>query len=95
MKNKNVELKIIFVMIIIFFAAFLFYPAIRLAFKSFETSGGIGIDNYIKVLTGRDFTSAFVNSLNISIVSAVLSTLISFIMAYTINFTNTNRYIKK
>ncbi len=41
MKTKNTELKIIFVLIVLFFAAFLLFPAIRLALKSFECDGAL------------------------------------------------------
>lgn len=94
MKTENRELKIIFVVIILFFAGFLFYPAVRLAVKSFEVDGGFGLENYINVITEKDFLEALLNSINISLVSAVLSTFIAFIMAYTINYTNAHRYIK-
>lgn len=95
MKIKNTELKIIFLLILLFFAMFLFYPAIRLAYKSFQCNGSLGFSNYVDVITGKDFISALLNSINISVVSALISTFIAFIMAYTINYTNTNKYIKK
>lgn len=94
MKTRNTELKVIFIITILFFAGFLFYPAIRLAVKSFECDGGFGFENYINVITEKDFIQALLNSINISLVSAILSTFIAFIMAYTINYTNTHRYIK-
>ena len=94
MKTKNTELKIIFVLIILFFAVFLFFPAIKLALKSFECDGGFGFGNYVNVITEKNFLTALLNSINISIVSALLSTFIAFMMAYTINYTNANKYIK-
>ena len=95
MKTRNTELKVIFVLIILFFTAFLFYPAIKIAVNSFECDGGFGFGNYVKIITGREFLTALLNSINISVVSAILSTFIAFVMAYTINYTNANKYVKK
>ena len=58
MKTENRELKVIFVVIILFFACFLFYPAVRLAVKSFEVDGGFGLENYINVITEKNFLKA-------------------------------------
>lgn len=95
MKTKNTELKVIFVFIVLFFAIFLLFPAVKLALMSFWHNSSFGVENYITVITGKNFIQALLNSINISIVSAVLSTFIAFILAYTINYTNSNKYIKK
>lgn len=87
-QRKEKEIKGIFVVVIALFLVFLLIPILRLFAKSFEAQGGISLANYGEVLTSHGFMSAFAHSLIISSVSAVLTTLLAFILAYTINYTN-------
>ncbi len=83
---KEKEIKIIFLFVAALFAVFLLIPIARLFIKSFEFEGSIGLGNYIEVLTGRGFITAFGHSIAISSASAVVTTVLAFILTYTIHY---------
>ncbi len=89
-KKKYKEIKLIFVVITIFFLAFLVVPVLGLLVKAFLVDGntGLSLNNYIDVLSGKGFGRAVGNSLLISSCSALLTTAIAFFLAYTIHYTN-------
>jgi iron(III) transport system permease protein len=88
MTHKNREIKIVFAVLAVVFAVFLALPMIRLLYKSFLGSKGLSLDNYISVFTSRGFGRALGNSFLVSSVSAVVTTLLAFFLAYTIHYTN-------
>ena len=88
-QRKEKEIKGIFIIVTALFLIFLLIPILRLLWKSFESqTGGVGFGSYAEVLTSHEFMGAFGHSLIISSVSAVLTTLLAFLLAYTINYTN-------
>lgn len=95
-KRKYKEIKLIFIVIAIFFLAFLIVPVLGLLVKSFlaEGSTGLSLDNYIEVLRSKGFGKAVTNSLLISSCSALLTTAIAFFLAYTIHYTNVSEKYK-
>ena len=86
MIRKEREIKIIYILILVIFAAFLAIPIIRLLLESFLGEAGIG--NYVEVLTGRGFLKALGNSVAVSVSSALIATTLAFFMAYSIQYTN-------
>lgn len=63
--------------------------------KSFTGDGsGISLAHYAEVLTGRGFLGAMGNSLLISVCSALITTVLAFILAYTIHYTNLGKRYK-
>lgn len=88
MKAKNKEIKVIFIVIVLGFAAFLMWPVARLLLKSFVGDSGITLNFYKEVLTERGFMHALGNSFVVAGASAFLTTLIAFFLAYTIHYTN-------
>jgi iron(III) transport system permease protein len=93
-KQKNRQLRIIFIFVIAIFGIFLLLPTITLLLKSFITDNGISFESYMEMLGQKRFYKAFGNSLVVALFSGVLSTFLAFIMAYTINFTNLCKGIK-
>lgn len=93
-KKKNIEIKSIFVIILVVFLFFLVFPVIRLLAKSFIGEAGVTLGNYFSVFEGRGFLTALKNSFLIAGVSALVTTTVAFFMAYTIHYTNVNRHIK-
>ena len=86
--RKNIEIKLIFVLLAVFFAGFLAVPMLSVVVKSFTGDGsGISLAHYAEVLTGRGFLRAMGNSLLISVCSALITTVLAFILAYTIHYT--------
>lgn len=86
MIRKEREIKIIYILVLVIFAAFLAIPIIRLLLESFLGEAGIG--NYVEVLTGRGFLKALGNSVAVSVSSALIATTLAFFMAYSIQYTN-------
>ena len=87
-RKKELEIKGIFVLVVLVFLIFLLVPLARLFLKSFVGDAGLTPDFYGEVLTGRGFLRAFGNSLAISSVSAVVTTLLAFILAYGVHYCN-------
>lgn len=80
MQKKNREIKLIFTVLAVFFAAFLAVPMIQVLMKSVLSDEGAGVTfaNYVEVLTGKDFLQALGNSFVVSACSAVLTTILAF-----------------
>ena len=93
--KKELELKTIFVCVVCPFLIFLVIPLVRLLGKSFAGDAGITLEHYKAVLTGRGFMTAFAHSLIISSVSAVVTTILAFILAYSIHYCNLPEKYKK
>lgn len=93
--RKEKEIKVIYAVTILLFAAFLAVPIIRLLGESFVLDTGFGMENYTSVLTGKGFAEAFGNSIVISLTSAVISTVLAFFLAYSIQYTNLGAKYKK
>ena len=88
-QRKEKEIKGIFIIVTALFLVFLMIPILRLLLKSFEgQASGVSLGNYVEVLTSHGFMSAFGHSLIISSASAIITTLLAFLLAYTINYTN-------
>ena len=94
-KIKNKEIKVIFALVSLIFLFFLIVPSVRLLIKSVWSDTGFTTAFYREVCGSRGFLKAVTNSLWVSCVSAAITTLIAFLMAYTIHYTNTNKYLKK
>src|SRR5699024_6700484 len=77
----------IYTIILILFAAFLLLPLIMLLVRSFVTDQGVGISNYISSLSDETLMGAIVNSIKVSSVTAVFTTILAFTLAYAVNCT--------
>lgn len=94
-KKKNIEVKIIWSVVLLMFALFLAYPISLLLVKSFQTDGGTAFDNYLNMFQTKGFLTALKNSFGVSALGALLTTILAFVMAYTINYTNLSEKYKK
>ena len=93
--RKNREIKLIFALLAVFFAGFLAVPMISVLVRSFTGDGTtVSLSHYVEVLTGRGFLRAMGNSLLISVCSALITTILAFILAYTIHYTNLGKRYK-
>ncbi|KWW16435.1 iron ABC transporter permease [Peribacillus simplex] len=87
MPDVKPAMQVIYIPILLLFAAFLILPLGILFVRSFETADGINLSNYVTVLTNVELMKAFGNSLKISGVTAVVTTIIAFCLAYSIHCT--------
>ena len=93
-KTKK-KLQMIFIAVIIIFAGFLLLPFIEILYQSIAVGDGVGLKHFATMLDEDKFATAFGNSIAIASTSAILSTLLAFILAYTIHYTNINKTAKR
>lgn len=89
-QKKDREIKYIFVGLTLFFLVFLAAPMVKVIIKSFVIDGTavLTIANYKEVLTGKGFMEALGNSFLVSSTSAAVTTVLAFVVAYSIHYTN-------
>lgn len=94
-KQKNIEIKVIFAAVCLLFGIFLIVPISMILGKSFIGESGFTLEFYRNVFQGRDFGKIFATSVGIAMLSAVITTILAFILAYSIHFTNIHKALKK
>lgn len=94
-KTKNIEIKVIFTAVCLLFAAFLLVPMVMILGKSFIGKSGFTLEFYANMFQGKNFAGIFLNSVGIAMLSAVVTTVLAFILAYSIHFTNIPPVFKK
>lgn len=95
MRKKNIEIKILFGAIVLLFILFLAAPIVMLLLKSFQDGTGKFWIHYVEVLSGKGFWKAVGNSLKAAGSSASITTVLAFILAYTVHYTNLPGGLKK
>lgn len=95
MRQKNVEVKCIFTVTAVLFTVFLLIPMILILRESLAGDSGFTLEFYSKVLGGTDFLRVFARSVGIAMLAAVITTVLAFILAYAIHFTNLPSGFKK
>ena len=94
MRQKNRELKLIFTVLVLVFAAFLAVPVLRLLVKSFWGEQGATGEFYTAVFTGRNFGQTLMNSFAVSAAAAVAAVLVAFVLAYAVHYTRLPGWVK-
>lgn len=94
LQNKQKELQLIFIAVSCLFAIFLLVPFLEIIYQSINSADGISFKYFSELLVEEKFIVAFANSLKIASVSALLSTVVAFILAYSIHYTNINKSLK-
>ncbi len=98
-KLKNKQINTVFAFILLFFVLFIIYPAIILFKNAFSIGSGSNIafslSNFGKVFSKGKLPLAFWNSTKVSFISAVITTILAFILAYTEVFTSIPLWLKK
>ena len=84
-KQKNIELKVIFWLIVVLFALFLAAPLLVLLTKSLVGEQGITLGFYTSVFAGKDFLPALGNSFLVA----------AFVLAYVIHYTKVPKGLKR
>lgn len=94
MKKKNKEIKLLYGVLLAIFTIFLILPVFQLLLKSFLGEGGLTLASYRSVFLSRGFGRAIGNSFLVAAVSALVTTVLAFFLAYTINYTNIPSWMK-
>lgn len=93
--NKNREIKCIYLAVVTIFGLFLLLPIGSMLLQSFYNNGSLTLDNYIQTYQTTGFMNALKNSFVVSSGSALVTVALAFIVAYTLNYTNIFKGLKK
>lgn len=94
-KQKTTPQKIILAFTILVFAVFLVFPMLIIVETSMIDNGTFTLEAYSNLFKENGLGEALKNSVLISSISALLTTVLAFIPAYAINYTNINKNVKK
>lgn len=88
------EIRIICTAIAVVFLIFLAFPLGFLFANAFQSGNGIGFQTFAEVLGQKEFFEALGNSFLISATCGIVTTVLAFIMAYTVNYTRLPEWLK-
>ena len=94
-RQNNIEVKVIFATVCVLFMVFLVVPMAMIVGKSFLGTSGLTLAFYQNMFQGKNFGTIFRNSVAIAMLSAIITTILAFILAYSIHFTNLPPVVKK
>ena len=94
-KRRISPQKIILIFTGLLFGFFLLLPMVMILCKSFYKDGNATLEFYENLFSNRSIFKAFGNSVLVSAASGIITTLLAFIPAYAVNFTNINKKLKK
>lgn len=93
---RNKQMRAAFYVVLLFFLVFIFIPAVVLLRNAFTLNSGVfTFRNVASVFAGGKLQAAFAHSVNVSLLSAFITTVLAFVLAYTVNFTNIPVWAKK
>ena len=94
MPNAKPVMRVIYIPLLILFVGFLLLPLAVLFVRSFETEQGYSVANYLSILSNKDLMVSIGNSMKVSSVTAIITTILAFILAYSIHCTRIYRPLK-
>ncbi|MFU2014061.1 ABC transporter permease subunit [Peribacillus butanolivorans] len=94
MPDVKPAMRVIYIPILLLFTAFLLLPLGILFVRSFETSEGFNLSNYLSILSNKELLESIGNSIKISSLTAVITTVLAFSLAYSIHCTRIYRPLK-
>ncbi len=77
------------------FGFFLLLPMVTILAKSVYGDDGVTLAFYADLFAGGSIFKAFLNSVLVSAASGIITTVLAFIPAYAVNYTNIHKKIKK
>ena len=94
MHKQKLEIKFIYIVLVLFFGVFLCAPLLILLLNSFQSGQNVGFANYITVVGDKDIFLAIQHSIYISALTAFITTSLAFVLAYAVNCTNIHKLLK-
>lgn len=94
MHSVKPEIRMGYTIILCVFAVFLVLPLGFLLIQSFATNKGFDLTHYLSVLSNKALIESFGNSIKVSSLAAAITTILAFVLAYTIHGTRVYRPIK-
>lgn len=96
MNQKRLSSQIvILIFTALLFGFFLLLPMVTILAKSVYGDDGVTLDFYTNLFAGGGIFKAFLNSVLVSAASGIITTVLAFIPAYAVNYTNISRKLKK
>ena len=95
MYSVKKEMHFIYWLVVLLFSLFLIVPLILLFIRSVQGDEGLSLLYYKTVLTDQAFGEAVWNSVKVSGLTAVITTVIAFVLAYSIQCTKMFQPLKK
>lgn len=92
---RNKQINTVFLGILVFFSIFIVLPAFVILKNAFAGAQGFSFQHFHDVFTQGQLAKAFLNSTKVSFVSAIITTILAFILAYTECFTNIPSWSKR
>lgn len=90
------ELRALFIVIALVFVVFLAVPLALVVVRAFTTADGAAtLANFTAVLSRPDFLESIANSFAVSAAAATVSTVLAFLLSYTVNCTNVPHALKR
>ncbi|MCD5003192.1 ABC transporter permease subunit [Enterococcus saccharolyticus] len=83
------------IFLLLFFACFLFVPLIQILLRATIVEGQFSLVLIQELFQDSQWITAFGNSLLFSIVTAIISTILGFLLAYGMNFTQISSQLKR
>lgn len=93
--RSRIEIKVIFLAVAVLFIWFLAAPILMLLLKSFQSTNGDFWVHYVDVFTERGFWTAVGNSFQAAGLSALVTTALAFVLAYSVHYTNLPGPVKR
>ena len=94
-KKKFSPQIVILIFTALLFGFFLLLPMVTILAKSVYGDDGVTLEYYTHLFAGGSIFKAFLNSVLISAASGIITTVLAFIPAYAVNYTNIHKKIKK
>ncbi len=94
MHSVRPEIRVMYPLILCGFAVFLILPLGFLLIQSFTTNGGLSLENYLSILSNQKLIESIGNSIKVSSLAATITTILAFMLAYTVHNTRVYRPIK-
>ncbi len=94
-KSRISPQKIILIFTGLLFGFFLLLPMVTILCRSFYEDGNATLEFYGSLFSDGSIFKAFGNSVIVSALSGIITTVLAFIPAYAINYTNISRKLKK
>ncbi len=94
-KKKFSPQIVILIFTALLFGFFLLLPMVTILAKSVYGDDGVTLEYYTHLFAGGSIFKAFLNSVLVSAASGIITTVLAFIPAYAVNYTNIHKKIKK
>jgi len=95
MYSVKKEMRLIYWLVVLLFSLFMLVPLILLFIRSVQGDEGLSLLHFQTVITDKAFGEAVWNSVKVSGLTAVLTTVIAFVLAYSIQCTRMFQPLKK